>query len=237
MPTVDEKELQRRASLLGEGLRRFLIACALVVKEFHRDHYGAILNAACRWATAGLGGRECNFVIKRIGGFAAFEAFFGGPLYVAAYDALEARLQPVWRERSIPASVKSPRFVRRSGRYGEAQYAGVQRRNAIIRFRAAELQAAVPVTLGPDIQLDDAAALRIARSSAGPGAAALACLAAVLKKSPSAMKVQLIAARKFLKRAAQVGRALDERGWSSVGPDGNVILSQAPRVPAGTLAR
>ena len=237
MPTTDLKEQERRASIVREGGRQFLLGCAVLVKEFHRDQYGEILSATQQWTTARLEGRKRDFVVRRIDRFAAFEAFFGGPIYVAAYDALKKRLRDAWRKRSVRESVKTPRFASRSRRYGEAQYIGTQRRNAVMQFRAAALQVAIPAVLGADVQLHPVAARRIARSSAGHGDAALASLAALRNKSPRTMKAHLIAARKFLKRADQVRKALDARGWSSLAPDGHVIVSQVPRIPSRTPGR
>lgn len=237
IPTTDLKEQERRASIMREGGRLFLLGCALLVKEFHRDHYREILSAAREWTSARFAGRNHQFAVRRIDRFAAFEAFFGGPLYVAAYDGLKTRLRATWRERFVPVSVKVPRFVSRSGRYGEAQYIGTQRRNAIIQSRAASLQVAIQTVLGSHVRLQPMTARRIARSSAGPGDAALASLAALCNKSRRTMKAHLGAARKLLKRANQIAKVLDARGWKSLATGGQVLASQAPGVRSGTPSR
>jgi hypothetical protein len=237
LPPTDEGELERRRTVLTAALLNLSLACAVYVKDVHPDHFWSISAATDRWVMARLEGRECEFVVRRPNAGHAFQAFFGGPVLVSAYDALKEKLRRAWREQRLPLSVKTPRFVSRSGRYGEAQHIGADRFRRTRQLRAQALGVAVREVLGEEAVLPDKAFARIALTTMAPGEAALAALAVVLKMSRPTIRKKLLAGRKLLRRATAVSEVLRQRGWSSLAPDGKVIPSQLPRIPAGTFRR
>lgn len=123
LPATDEQETHRRASIHSEVLTYVLVSSFVALKEFMPSQVRALVSAAMRFGEARLAGSTPRFVVRRIRADSGFFETLRLLMLVGLHDEITARLRASWKQEP-PSAVRSPRFVSRTGRYGERQYRG-----------------------------------------------------------------------------------------------------------------
>jgi hypothetical protein len=216
-PPKDEDERCRRAVILNEMLMHLLVGCLVTVKEFMPSYYRALAVAASGFRETKLASGQGVFTVRHVRARGGLFETVRLMMLVALHDGIKARLQPVWRqEPRVDDRVRSPRFVSRTGRYGERQYRGNQRRLAMDRSRAAALQTAIQELTQGNVPIDTSTALRMVRHSKGPADVSLAFLGTLTKQPKRSVKALVIEGRKRMVEGAKIRAALSQRGYVTV---------------------
>ena len=211
-PATDEQETHRRASIYSEVLTYVLVGSFVALKGFMPSQVRALVSAAMRFGEASLAGGIPRFVVRRVPTDSGFFETLRLLMLVGLHEEITARLRANWKHEPRSA-VRSPRFVSRTGRYGESQYRGAQRRRAIDRSRAAVLQAAIHELTRGEAEIDDVTAARLVGASKGPADLSLAALAEVTEQPKRTVKADVSKGRKREADGGKFRAMLELRGW------------------------
>jgi hypothetical protein len=198
-PPKDEAEVRRRSSIFNEVAGNLLMGSLIAVREFMPAHARALTRAAQRFGEAKLAGGTPKFAVR--GGYKdrSFVETLGGVSLVALHEKITEGLRAIWKlGPTLNDVVPSWRFVSPTGRYGERQHRGYQRRQAILRTRADTLQAVIRKLTRDKVLINDPTARRLVQSCKGPADLSLAAIAELTGKSKRTVKAHLIERRRGL---------------------------------------